>query len=430
MNALLEPSELPPLREGVRALRVSKGLLFHDPLRWHVVLAPPTLDAKGMDRFLERANLSAASVIPPVRQRQTQIFWVNLDQAPSGTGFLIRDQARFACVNCGTSCRTLGLGPLLVPDTERLLQLDWAGSGRDTSTFFTDQAGNALLPAQFAPDREPFLRTVEGGRCQFLRDDNLCAVHAQFGALAKPVMCRLFPYHFRASPTGVVVAIRLGECMEAERVEEGTLMAEQTADFAQMLSEHDQIGLLPPHLWLADGKLLSWSEYLALEAELLALPSGAPPAVVTQGASPAPLAVALLRFLEDRAGLGPVSPASDAQLAEVAAKVSPKQLGLQQLSPGFDAGALALEERFVRQAVFNKDLFLHGDLVQSAALLVLKTTVARGAARLLGEEGTAARAVNQSWKHVVDLDLREYTKDLDLRALAAKVARDGLPEAA
>ena len=55
----------------------------------------------------------------------------------------------------------------------------------------------------------------DGGRCQFLREDNLCEVHARFGAMTKPLMCRMFPYVFRATPRAVTVGMRLDECVSA-----------------------------------------------------------------------------------------------------------------------------------------------------------------------------------------------------------------------
>lgn len=406
----------------MRPVVVPRGLLFHDPLRWQLLLAPAGLEAPALSRFLLRFQLGADAALPPVRKRRTQIFWVDLDQAPEKPPFIIRDRARFACVTCGTSCSTLSLGPLFAADAERLLGLDWTSSGRDTARFFTDQQGNVLLPEEATPNRELFLRT-EGKRCQFLRDDNLCTVHAQFGAQAKPVMCRLFPYHLRATPTGVVVGIRLGECMEAVRVEEGQLMAEQVADFAQMYSEHDQIGFLPPHLWLSDDQLLSWEEYLRLETHLLALPGRA------GEQHTAPFAAQLLSALEERAGLLPAQPLGDEQMAKFAGEVLEPPDPLQQRALALDPAALLLEDRLCRQAVFNKDLFLHQDLVQSAALLVVKAGLSRILFGRLAGEGTAVRAMNRAWKNVVDHDLRQASTGLDLRALAARILGSGFATA-
>jgi len=53
-----------------------------------------------------------------------------------------------------------------------------------------------------------FLAQVDGGRCVFLRDDGLCAVHALLGPQAKPGFCREFPYNLMEDPDGLVAVIR------------------------------------------------------------------------------------------------------------------------------------------------------------------------------------------------------------------------------
>ena len=261
--------EMSGLRKGVRAMRVPRGLLFHDPLRWRLFSAPAGLAPEKLRAFLQRNGLDDAAPEPSPKPRLRQIFWVAMDQVPE-RGLRTRPGARFACVCCGKSCQTLKLGPLLPADVERLLKLDWSGSGRDTGTFFVDEHDEPVDP--HATSLPIFLRRTSTG-CQFLQDDKLCNVHARFGMAAKPLMCRMFPYTFRATPTAVTVGMRLGECASAPATSLGLPVIEQHPELEQMLAEHNSIGLVPPSMWAAPDRLISWEEYERIETALLTRPA-------------------------------------------------------------------------------------------------------------------------------------------------------------
>lgn len=385
------------LREGVRALRVPRGLLFHDPRRWRLFQAPAHLPAEKLRAFLEEHGLQRDAPAPAVASRLRQLFWVALDQVPS-LALRVRPSARFSCVACGTSCRTLKLGPLQPADAQRLLRLDWSGTAHDPSTFFVDEH-DAPLPADEAVS-ELFLRR-SGGRCQFLRDDNLCEVHARFGAAQKPLMCRMFPLHYRATPRGICVGMRLAECSSAPAAGLGLPVVEQHDELLQLLAQHDAVALLPPSIWLDGEKLLSWEEYERLEDELLATPPRPRP-----GRVPA-FAQALFAALDG----GRTEPAHEEDLAELS-----RRAGLHREGPAPDDAALLLEDRFCRETLFNKDLFLPPQLVLGAALLVIKAHLARRDAA----QGTPP-ALNAAWKAAADRELRALCRGLDLRRLAARL---------
>src|SRR5436190_4152224 len=107
------------LRQGVRALRVPNGLLFHDPVRWRLFGAPAGLEPAKLKSFLVRQGLDESSPEPPPKPRLRQLFWVARDQAPDGD-LVLPPQARFSCVCCGGSCHSMGLGPILERDADRL----------------------------------------------------------------------------------------------------------------------------------------------------------------------------------------------------------------------------------------------------------------------------------------------------------------------
>ncbi len=392
------------LRQGVAVMPLGSGLLVHDAIAWRLLVTP--------DPGNIPAALRAGAPLPKVKPRIRQTFWVRPGEIPSRQ-FEIMPEARFSCVACGTSCRSLQLGPLLPADVERLVALDWPE--RDAQQYFVDQF-DAPLDARtaLAGGREVFLRRSSGG-CHFLRADNLCDVHARFGAEAKPLLCRMFPYQYRATPRGIAVAMRFGECMSAPAALGGTRVAEQRGDLEKMLDEHGPMPLIPPLVWLDGETLLAFEEYQELERRLLAAPT--PPLE----ARAAPFAAEVFRTVAPR-----VPQASPGELEELSRRGarSRRPESLLPLLPRaerrpLDEGALALEDRLCRQTLFNKDLFFHRDLQHGAALLAIKSFFARNDAAA----GTAY-ALNAAWKAGAERQLRELLAGLDTLGLAALVAFD------
>jgi Fe-S-cluster containining protein len=369
----------------VRALRVPRGLLFHDPLRWRLFSAPADLPEERMRSFLARNGLDRSAPEPKKQPRIRQTFWVRVHDLPDRR-LRMRPGARFGCVCCGAGCRTFTLGPLLPADLERLRKADWSGTRHDPANFFVDSDGDPLTEGSPA-----FLRRVDG-RCQFLRDDNLCEVHARFGAMTKPLMCRMFPYVFRATPTGIAVGMRLGECASAPVTSKGLPVAEQHDDLGRMLAEHEEMGLVPPSVWASPDRLITWEEYERIESDLLAEPVGR-------------FVAAVFRAFES-----PPPPA--AGLDDLIAKMGLPKRPPRELVPE----AIELEDRFCRALVQSKDLFLHQDLASAAALLVIKVHLAR-----IEVADGSPEALNRVWKAAADRPLRELCRDLDVRGIAAAI---------
>ena len=396
------------LRAGVAVMPIASGLLVHDAIAWRLLATP---DAAHIPPALREG-----ARIPPIKPRIRQTFWVRPGEIPSRQ-FAIMPEARFSCVACGTSCRSLQLGPLLPADVDRLLALDWPE--RDPKQYFVDQSDEPLdaKPA-LAEGRDVFLRRSSAG-CHFLRADNLCDVHARFGADAKPLMCRIFPYQYRATPRGIAVAMRFGECMSAPAALGGAKVAEQRADLEKMLDQHGPMPLIPPQVWVDGETLLTFEEYEELERKLLSAPT---PLLEVKAA---PFAAAVFRTMAPRA-----KQASPGELEELSKRgalarrpenllpVLPQAPEAEQRRP-LDKGALSLEDRLCRQTLFNKDLFFHRDLQHGAALLAIKSFLARNDAAA----GTAY-ALNAAWKTGAERQLREMLVGLDTLGLAALVAFD------
>ena len=423
--------DMPRLRAGVVALRAQSGLLFQDALRWKLFYVPDTARREGALRFLEEVGLLADSPVPGTTPRLSQVFLVPAAQAPVGD-LRLPEGARFTCACCGESCRNLNLGPLLPADVDRLGSLDWTGTGYDPGKFFVDRQGEPADDERVAERRYLFLRR-QGNGCQFLRPDNLCDLHARFGAEAKPFMCRAFPLQFRASASGVVVGMRLGECLQADKVSGGELVGAREEEVRGLYDELVTVPMLPGLVWLADGALATWAEYEELEARVLtALPEAHWPGKAHRGGL-----ARLLRVLvevEARAGQQPLPPADAATLLRLrqwsaAAHEQPSPLPLARPPPaqGFEDEALGLEERICRLALIGKDALQHSDIASGIAMLAVECWLARfRALDLAGAEGRARTTVadlNMAWKLETQLPVRSHlsAERLSSRALASAI---------
>ncbi len=106
------------------------------------------------------------------------------------------DDVGYICHQFGDCCREKWSVPVTPEESARLDTL--ASSGQ-----LADQLRG--LPPTVEHDHECRTFSRRGCDCVFLGSDNLCSLHARFGADAKPDVCRLFPYLFTETPDGVVV---------------------------------------------------------------------------------------------------------------------------------------------------------------------------------------------------------------------------------
>ncbi|PWU01344.1 MAG: hypothetical protein C5B53_02965 [Candidatus Melainabacteria bacterium] len=113
------------------------------------------------------------------------------------------------------------------------------------------------------------IKPQEDGHCPFLVE-NLCFIHSQSGAEAKPSICQLFPYCFNETPSGVyatVSFVSMGVIYNS-----GKALSEQKEFLITKLNEFKK--LFPDHhpnwsqLQLIVGEPLAWPDYLAIEDAL------------------------------------------------------------------------------------------------------------------------------------------------------------------
>jgi hypothetical protein len=164
---------------------------------------------------------------------------------------LVRPGARFRCFGDGLCCTDLhALGPLTRSEARDMRELI-AGS------------------VQYHPDVEaPCMRFGADGGCAQLRK-GMCGVHARYGASAKPVGCRRFPYGLLATPEGGRVTTEhrcpcrtLGERPPIDLVEAEASLQDPSG---RLYSDESA----PVRMPMAARKRVRFAEYRELEARML-----------------------------------------------------------------------------------------------------------------------------------------------------------------
>lgn len=179
----------------------------------------------------------------------------------------IPEGINYECTGCGKCCGGWAV-PMTDVDYKRISAVDWAQKreqfeGRSLFRPLTKQEKSGT-PYTHA------IKPQENGHCPFLVE-NLCFIHSQNGAEAKPSICQLFPYCFNETPSGVyatVSFVSMGVIYNS-----GKALSEQREYLQGKLNEFKK--LFPDHhpnwsqLQLMVGEPLSWEDYLPIEAALL-----------------------------------------------------------------------------------------------------------------------------------------------------------------
>jgi hypothetical protein len=112
-------------------------------------------------------------------------------------------EQRFACASCARCCH----GDVAVTPGE-YASYERSGAAR----WFRERDGlpEGATRDPFLPLSEPGgwfrIRRREDGTCGFLSPQNRCRLHEEMGGERKPLVCRLFPFHVRATPRERIVA--------------------------------------------------------------------------------------------------------------------------------------------------------------------------------------------------------------------------------
>lgn len=212
-------------------------------------------------------------------------------QAVEETGLPLRipEGIRYNCQGCGRCCAGWAVG-LTEEDYARVKDVDWGSLHEDLKgkdLFVHRQAefeqGLSLYPH--------FTSARPDGTCPFLID-NLCFIHSKFGESTKPGMCKLFPYTYVPTPSGIYVGLvynsmasvrNLGELLSNQRPmleETWRLMVNQeraqgrasnaVSAAAESVKASD-LAAVQYNVNLVSTIPLTWPEYLKIDDRLIAL---------------------------------------------------------------------------------------------------------------------------------------------------------------
>ena len=202
---------------------------------------------------------------------------------------IIPEDIRYNCQGCGRCCSGWAVG-LTDEDYDRVKDVNWGDLKEELKgqELFIDrrkefEAGYSMYPY--------FTKSRPDGTCPFLFD-NLCFIHASRGEDQKPEMCKLFPYTFVPTPSGIFVSVvansmasvrNLGELLTNQRkmlaeIWQQTVdheraqgrSTQQVSDVASTITAETLKGV-KYDVNLVPGVALTWDEYMHIDTRLIEL---------------------------------------------------------------------------------------------------------------------------------------------------------------
>lgn len=240
---------------------------------------------------------------------------------------------RWDCGACGKCCRGYTFGPI---EPEIIAGLE----ARDIGSAWPLVA-EGFAERRPGPDGQEawYFRKVDD-HCVFLQDDNLCAIHARFGAEAKPGFCREFPFHLVQEPTGLVAVVRADCGSFHHSFESGTPIEDQLAEVLALPRAMPVRRWAPAQVPVLPGVDVPIAAWPAWEQALLArIAAPAPPEALVAG---------LRAELAERAGR-PDAQADPARLrVATGAVLAALQMVMQKVLATEQAGAEPKQVAFAR----------------------------------------------------------------------------------
>ena len=105
---------------------------------------------------------------------------------------------KWSCRSCGECCKGFSFGPIEPEIIQGLIDKQIEKHWQPAVDGWYVQK----------PQTGEYFFQHRNMHCVFLRPDNLCAIHAEFGSEAKPWFCREYPFHAIKEPRGVAIRVR------------------------------------------------------------------------------------------------------------------------------------------------------------------------------------------------------------------------------
>ncbi len=178
------------------------------------------------------------------------------------------DGVRFTCSQCGDCCRqwNVWLGP---GEADAIEALNFENCAPDLqSVRKTVAVKQSLLKGRHRLARR------DDGRCVFLGDRNQCRLHEHFGADAKPLLCRLYPFGFY--PMGGHVGVEVSFFCRAVNAGQGEPIGDRTPEWALLLERANTADtgkhFLRPGMPISGDLMWDLEHYLLVFLKTRALP--------------------------------------------------------------------------------------------------------------------------------------------------------------
>ncbi len=178
---------------------------------------------------------------------------------------LIPNGINFECTKCGHCCLNWPV-PIAQSEVAGLKALEKALVPNNIEESLRS------IPAGFDANSEftHYLNKQESGRCEFLDEQDSCAIHTKYGAAQKPLMCSLFPYTFNQTPGGIFASVSFASTGVLQNA--GRPLSEQKAVLEEKWELFQR--LFPnkiewSHLQLIDGVLMNWRDFAEFDRDFI-----------------------------------------------------------------------------------------------------------------------------------------------------------------
>src|SRR6185312_5707508 len=164
------------------------------------------------------------------------------------------------CGSCSACCRTYHV-PVSAEERKRIEGQGWEREAEMTGVSSFAQDGSWFSGRSFR------LNHRADGACVFLGPDNRCRIHAKFGAAAKPLACRIYP--FLLVPAGDHWRLGLRYACPSSAANIGQPLADrlpEVREYAAALQSDSPSAVNAPPTALQKGQLVAWSDLLRIAA--------------------------------------------------------------------------------------------------------------------------------------------------------------------
>ncbi len=154
-------------------------------------------------------------------------------------------QERWECHRCGYCCRGT-IVPLSGDDQQKLVRQGWDRHPEMQGITVVVSGGGQKQLARRA-----------NGDCVFLAADGGCRIHQEFGAAAKPLICRLFPLQLVPQEKRAVLTLRRA-CPTAA-ADQGRELGSYLDEVRKLAREGKLAQQAPPSPIIKPGEIADWS---------------------------------------------------------------------------------------------------------------------------------------------------------------------------